>query len=198
MAKMNLGAIQERARAGDVRAQAELGYRFATGKGVRRDYRKAAYWDRLAADRGEPSAQYNLAQSHFSGRGVEKDVARALHLFGSVWANLRADDHLRAGAAVNLGWSARNGGRANDRVTARTWYQRAGRLGDRSGFYNLGLLGVEQGPKEAARYFRLGAALGHHKSMYELARLYVNGEIGNADAHLTAELVRTAARTVPR
>ena len=48
------------ARHGDARAQSVLGHLFYDGKGVPRDYKKAAKWFHLAATQGEAQAQYAL------------------------------------------------------------------------------------------------------------------------------------------
>lgn len=197
---MTLSELQARALAGDVQAQALLGYRYARGMGVRQSYRKAVHWDRLAAEGGEPSAQYNLAQAYFTGRGVRKDEPRALALYATVWSSRAAEDRLRAEAAVNLGWAAKNSRtRRRDLTAARRWYQRAASLGNASAFYNLGLLAAEQGDyNEAARYFGLAAALRHWASMYELARLHVDGLMAHPDPSVATTLLRTAVCKHPR
>lgn len=197
---MSLRKIHHRALAGDLTAQAELGYRYAKGKGVRRSYRRAVHWDRLAAEAGHPAAQYNLAEAYFTGRGVAKNVRRALELYKRVWSNRAADVRLRAEAALNLGWAFKNSmGPRPDLGSARSWYRRAAHLGSASAFYNLGLMNLEREKTEAAaRYFRLGAALQHPESMYELARLHLDHALTSSDSALAKELLRAAARRSPR
>lgn len=66
---------------GDVFSQGMLGDRYYYGKGVDKDYSKAAYWYRIAADQGVALAQYNLAGCYELGRGVDKDKERAHELY---------------------------------------------------------------------------------------------------------------------
>jgi len=47
------------------------------GYGMPQDDEVAAYWYRLAADKGHPEAQFNLARLYASGHGVKKDEEQA-------------------------------------------------------------------------------------------------------------------------
>jgi TPR repeat protein len=47
------------------------------GFGMEQDPQQAAYWYRLAADKGHAEAQYNLGRLYASGKGVKKDEAQA-------------------------------------------------------------------------------------------------------------------------
>jgi TPR repeat protein len=44
---------------------------------VPRDYAEALKWYRLAADQGDPHAQYNVGFLYFKGEGVPRDCVRA-------------------------------------------------------------------------------------------------------------------------
>ena len=50
---------------------------YANGKGISRNYSKAAKWLRKAADQGIASAQYNLGLMYANGNGVPKDYSEA-------------------------------------------------------------------------------------------------------------------------
>jgi uncharacterized protein len=52
--------ITKAANQGDAEAQYRLGLRYFNGKGVRRNYTKAAVWFRKAAKQGHIHAQYQL------------------------------------------------------------------------------------------------------------------------------------------
>lgn len=71
---------------GNVKAQTELGTRYATGTGVDTDYNESAKWLRLAAEQGDAIAQYNLAICYGNGYGVEEDITEA-----KKWADLSAE-----------------------------------------------------------------------------------------------------------
>src|SRR5262249_26240631 len=55
--------------AGDPKAMALLGELYANGNGVPQDYKKAAEWYRLAAERGDAAGTFALALLHLAGRG---------------------------------------------------------------------------------------------------------------------------------
>lgn len=66
---------------GDVYSQGMLGDRYYHGNGVDKNYRKAVYWYKIAAEQGVGLAQYNLAGCYELGRGVEKDPDKALEWY---------------------------------------------------------------------------------------------------------------------
>jgi TPR repeat protein len=67
----------------------EMAYRYGEayddGRGVPQDFAAAAYWYRLAAERGYPPAQLALASYYARGVGVAEDIIQ-----GYVWANRSA------------------------------------------------------------------------------------------------------------
>jgi hypothetical protein len=69
--------FQPLAESGDARAQAILGYMFATGRGVPQSYVEAASWYRRAAEQGHPTAQYMLGLAYDKGQGVPQDYVEA-------------------------------------------------------------------------------------------------------------------------
>ncbi len=69
--------FQPLADSGDARAQAILGYMFATGHGVPQSYVEAASWYRRAAEQGHPTAQYMLGLAYDKGQGVPQDYVEA-------------------------------------------------------------------------------------------------------------------------
>jgi TPR repeat protein len=91
------------AERGDARAQAMLGFMYATGQGVPQNYEAASYWYRLAAEQGDSTAQYLLGLAYDKGQGVPVDVVAAYK-----WLNLAAsraprrvrDDYARLRNAV--------------------------------------------------------------------------------------------------
>ena len=73
------------AERGSARAQAMLGFMYATGQGVPQNYDAASYWYRLAAEQGDSTAQYLLGLAYDKGQGVPLDVVAAYK-----WLNLAA------------------------------------------------------------------------------------------------------------
>jgi TPR repeat protein len=70
---------------GDKRAQARLGFMYATGRGVPQNHTLAAYWYRRGAEQGEAAAQHLLGLAYDKGQGVPMDRVLAY-----MWLNLAA------------------------------------------------------------------------------------------------------------
>ena len=77
-----------RASAGDPDAQYELAICFAEGRGVKKDYRRAAAWFREAAINGVAAAQYDLGFLYDVGLGLERDPIEAV-----IWYQSAADQN---------------------------------------------------------------------------------------------------------
>ena len=77
-------------------AQKSLGFAYANGLGVTRDYAKAAQWHHMAADQGDSDAQHNLGYLYAGGLGVGQDLIQA-----HMWYNIAAE-HGSVGAANQL------------------------------------------------------------------------------------------------
>jgi TPR repeat protein len=73
------------AKAGDIRAQAVLGWMYQNGSGVPQDYFLAAKWYQSAATQGHGGAQFELGLLHNKGQGVLQDYVLAY-----MWLNLSA------------------------------------------------------------------------------------------------------------
>lgn len=70
---------------GDARAQAQLGFFYATGRGVPQNYALAAYWYRRGAEQGNAAAQHLLGLVYDKGFGVPTD-----HILAHMWLSLAA------------------------------------------------------------------------------------------------------------
>ena len=64
---------------------------------MKQDYREAVRWYRKVADQGHASAQCNLGNMHFEGRGVEQVCTEAARWYR------KAADQGNAGAKQDLG-----------------------------------------------------------------------------------------------
>ena len=65
-------------------AQNNLGWLFANGQGVQRDYPKALHWFRMAADQGLAEAQTSVGWMYGTGIGVPKDYVEAVNWYKKV------------------------------------------------------------------------------------------------------------------
>ena len=139
---------------GAPRAQYELGFRYATGRGVQRDDAEALRWFRRAAEQEDASAQTYLGFMYVNGRGgVQQDDAEALRWFR------RAAEQEDASAQTYLGFMYVNGrGVQQDDAEALRWFRQAAEQGNPTAQTNLGVMyengrGVQQDDAEALRWF---------------------------------------------
>lgn len=112
---------QTAAQQGFVPAQASLGILFAKMKKPV----KAAQWWHLAAEKGDPEAQFNLAGAYMTGKGVDQDKSVALN-----WL-VKAAEQGVVNAQSKLGLLFATGdGVARDPIEAHKWFLLAGDSGD--------------------------------------------------------------------
>lgn len=91
-----LGALEERAAAGDAQAALRLGERYEHAEGVGRDYGRALRLYCAAAREGDAQAAYNIGWMHLNGRGVARDDRMA----GAWLRRAAARGHEHAGKLV--------------------------------------------------------------------------------------------------
>lgn len=97
-------------------AQVNLGFIYATGRGVTQDDAEAVRWYQKAAEQDLALAQFNLGVMYASGRGVNRDVAEA-----GRWYRSAADQGLLP-AQFNLGMRySRGTGLPLDNIEAYFW-----------------------------------------------------------------------------
>lgn len=105
---------------GNAEAQSALGFMYATGRGVRKDYRKTAKWYRKAAEQGHAGAQSNLGVMYANGQGVPRDDKEAVSWYR------KAAEQGYAAAQFNLGVMYANGqGVPQDLVQAHKFFSLA-------------------------------------------------------------------------
>ena len=73
---------------------------YGEGRGVPQDYAEAARWYRLAAERGDAQAQYNLGLAYARGEGVTQNAVEAHVWFNLAAARFPANDTRNRTAAV--------------------------------------------------------------------------------------------------
>ena len=77
----NLDVLETKAKAGDVEAQYEMGWRHALGMEVDLDDDVAVEWLEKAAAVGHMLAQNNMGARYYTGDGVEQNLKKAYRLF---------------------------------------------------------------------------------------------------------------------
>jgi uncharacterized protein len=73
------------AKGGDIRAQAQLGRMYETGRGVPQNFFEAARWYSRAAAQGDGWAQFELGMLYNKGEGVARDF-----VLSYMWLSLSA------------------------------------------------------------------------------------------------------------
>lgn len=73
--------IEQAAQDGESMAQATLGYKYRTGKGVEQNFEKAVFWYGKAAAQGHAIAAFNLGLRYERGEGVQVDLRKAKELY---------------------------------------------------------------------------------------------------------------------
>lgn len=115
--------LLDRAKAGDVEAQIEVGRLYTTGKkGFPVNRVKGVLWFQRAADQGDPRGFLNLATAYEQGKGVDQDDAKAVELLYQA-AALR---HPRAMFMLAVRFEQGKGVAPNP-VLAHLWMSRAAR-----------------------------------------------------------------------
>ena len=116
--------VIERAKLGDVRAQAQLGWMYEMGRGVPQNYYEAAKWYYAAAVQGHGWAQFELGLLYNKGRGVPRD-----YVLSYMWLNLSAsqaggeDQDFKARIRDSVAAKMTAGQVAESQQMARAWYK---------------------------------------------------------------------------
>ena len=124
-----------------------------------------SYWYRYAADRGDASAQYNLANCYTrGGLWVSQDSTEAIR-----WYRLSADQgNTDAQFALGLCYS-RGAGVVQDYAEAVRWYRLAAAQGNAIAQFNLGYLiymglGVDANREKALYWLKKASRQGNEKA----------------------------------
>lgn len=153
-------SLRRAAANGNIIAQYEIALRYAQGKGVKRDYGKAATWFKRAAANGFAPAQYRVATLFERGLGTAKDFGRAQIWYrrAAVTGNVKAMHNLAV-----LYTKTENG--TIDYARAAEWFEKAGAYGLADSQYNLAILyenglGIDKDLTKSYKWFSLAAARG--------------------------------------
>lgn len=136
---------------------------------------------RLAAAKGDPSAQFEVAARLAGGTGTKQDLEGAVK-----WYQLAASQGF-AQAQYRLGTLYERGlGVDKDTARASVWYERAASKGNVKAMHNLAVVSAgrkQGGPdyKTAAKWFEAAAQYGLSDSQFNMAVLYENGLGVDAD-----------------
>jgi hypothetical protein len=160
--------------------------------GRTKDTVKAAAIYRKAAERGDASAQFNLAIMYDHGWGVHQDYSQS-----AVWYRKAAEQGFAA-AQYNLGVAyCEEQGVPQDYAQASAWYRKAAVQGDATAQFSLGAAyydgrGVPQDYEEA--YFWINLAASGKSENIKVEE--IDGLRAGAASHLTSEILCRAQERV--
>ena len=164
--------VEEQAFAGSPEAQHDLAAIYTAGHaGVPRDYARAAFWFRKAADQGIANARYNLGVLYHQGLGVKPNMNEAIY-----WYN-QASKLGHPEAQYNLGIAYIEGiGVTYSPQKAAENFEAAANGGVMEAAYNLGLIyenglmGTPQ-PDQALLWYKRAADQGSPEAKAALEQL---------------------------
>ena len=105
---------------GNARAQYNLGWMHANGKGTAQDFKMAIEWYKKSAEQDNVNAQYNLANLYLRGQGAAQNDKLAFSWF------MKAAEQGDAPSQYNLGRMYLLGkGDAKNTLEARFWIKQA-------------------------------------------------------------------------
>ncbi len=161
--------LRKAAEQGYVYAQMNLGDLYVNEKN---DYKSANMWYLKAAEQGSPTAQYNLGINYQEGRGVEKDITKAMEWFQ------KAAEQGHADAQFKLGYYFET--EIKDYESANKWLLKAAEQEHPEaqfyvGYnYSIELFG-DNGPS-ALKWYQKAAEHGNAKAQIALGKIYEYGE----------------------
>lgn len=131
-------------------------------------------WSTRAAS-GEAAAQHNLGTLYLSGKGPDKDEAKAMEWFGKAAASGYASSQFNLAEGYRLGI-----GVEKDMAQAISWYQKAAAQGLASAQVTLGIclemgLGVPKDMEQANKLYRAAADQHDAEAQFRLARIFALG-----------------------
>jgi localization factor PodJL len=130
---------------------------------------------RAAAAKGDPAAQYEIAQRYAEGHGVPLNLAEAADWFERAAKQGLAPAQFRLGGFYEKGFGVKK-----DLEAARRLYTAAAEAGNAKAMHNLAVLyaeGIDGKPdyQNAAKWFRKAADYGLTDSQYNLGILFGRG-----------------------
>ena len=167
-------AAEEKRQTEKLKGAADL-YRKGREYDARKEYVQASECYRQAAEQGNAAAQFRFGLCCHTGRGVMKDLAKAV-----MWYR-KASEQGNADAAYMLGFCYENGrGVEKDIYDAVKCYRSAADKGNADAQYRLGVCceygrGLEKNLREAAKWYYKAAEQGNAAAQFSLGVCYYLG-----------------------
>jgi len=158
----------------------------------RGDYTAAFREWKVAADKGQAEAEYDLGLLYAKGLGVKRDLQVAQQWYEAAALQGNAQAEYSLGQMYAQGW----GIPAND-ASALRWMEMArgstGATPEDLGWLPIEGYGTATDFDKAAYWYRLAADQGHPEAQFDLARLYSDGKGVPKDQTQAFKLVQMSA-----
>ncbi|MBS0290747.1 MAG: sel1 repeat family protein [Proteobacteria bacterium] len=181
------------AQAGNINAQARLGFLYTSEEIGKTDWEQGIYWLAQAAEQGHAQAQFMVGKSYYFGQGVKQDDALAV-----AWLQKAAKANV-VPAQVLLGECYLNGrGTEQDISHGVQWITLGAQQGDPLALYHLGMLylegkGVNRNVYIGERYLKQAAEQNIARAQLEVAKLYHEGRYFTQDEKMAYKWYQAAA-----
>lgn len=165
--------LTEKANSGDEVAMYQVGFKYESGDNLKRDYSKALYWYKKAAEKNNDKAMSRIGKLYKYGHGVDKDYQKAMQWY------LKAADLKNVDAWFSIGTLYTEGlGVDKNYQEAINWFKKAAEKNDNEAMYYIGMLnksggnGISKNINESIDWFLKSANNGFSRSMFELGETY--------------------------
>ena len=156
---------------GDLEVWWDIGVKYQTGDGVKKDLKKAIMWFEKAASRNYDNALVSLGDLYYQGEGVKQDYKKAFELFSRALRRNIPSAQYRLGLCSYYGR-----GTKQDKKLAVEWFKKAAAQVDPEASYMLGVCyekgeGVAKDLKKAKKYYKEAAESDIKEAKAALKRL---------------------------
>lgn len=183
-----LKLFEDAGRTGSITGMRNAAVMYRTGAGVPADAQKAVEWLSLASE-SDVASMATLAHILRTGEGVPSDKPRAAELYRRAAKAGDSDSQYDLAMMLDSG-----DGIPIDRTEAEKWFRESASGGDNDARLCLGGILYERGDYAGAEEIFAEAALdGDVKAMYNLALIYIGGELGEKDPVKAEEWLESAS-----
>jgi len=163
------------AQQGDPDAEADYGWMFVAGVGVKENYSQSSHWFKLSAAQGNLNGEYDLGNAYQYGYGVKQDYGQAMRLDLLAAAQGETTSMCEIGQMYEAGL-----GVTRDYGLAMQWYRRSANGGDDCGYDAVGFLydqglGVPVDEVRALQWWIVPARHGDDTAENNIGAMYHRG-----------------------
>lgn len=156
---------------GDLEVWWDIGVKYQTGDGVKKDLKKAIMWFEKAASRNYDNALVSLGDLYYKGEGVKQDYKKAFELYSRALRRNIPSAQYRLGLCNYYGKGTRQ-----DKKAAVEWFKKAAEQVDPEASYMLGVCcekgeGTAKDLKKAKECYKTAAEADIKEAKAALKRL---------------------------